>query len=294
MARLQRAAAAYSLKLARAIRGRGTGERMNEISVQRMTIPKFMGRKAKGQKLVVLTCYDYPTARLFDQVGVDALLVGDTLGTVVQGRPTTIGVTMDQMVYHTEMVARGAERALVIGDMPFLSYQTDLPEAIRNAGRLLKEAGASAVKLEGGRRSERTIEALVDAQIPVMGHVGLTPQSIHKFGNYRVQRDEEELIEDARAVERAGAFAVVLESVPSGLARRITELLTIPTIGIGAGSACDGQVLVWQDAFGLTKDFKAKFVKHFADLHGTLSEGVRRYCAEVRSGAFPDADHSYS
>lgn len=267
---------------------------MNEISVQRMTIPKFMGHKAKGQKLAVLTCYDHPTARLFDSIGVDALLVGDTLGTVVQGRPTTIGVTMDQMVYHTEMVARGAERALVIGDMPFLSYQTDIPEAIRNAGRLLKEAGASAVKLEGGRRSERTIEALVDAQIPVMGHVGLTPQSIHKLGNYRVQRDEEELIEDARAVERAGAFAVVLESVPSGLARRITELLTIPTIGIGAGNGCDGQVLVWQDAFGLTKDFKAKFVKHFADLHAALSEGARRYCDQVRSGAFPDAEHSYS
>lgn len=270
--------------------GRG---HMSEISANRMTIPKFVAQKAKGKRLAVLTCYDYPVARIFDAVGVDALLVGDTLGTVVQGHPTTLGVTMEQAVYHAEMVSRAVQRSLVIADMPFLSYQVDIPDAIRNAGRLMKEGGAHGVKLEGGRRCEATIRAIVEAQIPVMGHIGLTPQSIHKIGRYHVQRDEREILLDAEAVERAGAFAIVLESMPTALANAVTKAVSIPTIGIGAGAGCDGQVLVWQDAFGLTNDFKAKFVKHYADLHAVFSEGARRYCEEVRAGTFPDAEHSY-
>ncbi|MFO0948138.1 MAG: 3-methyl-2-oxobutanoate hydroxymethyltransferase [Planctomycetota bacterium] len=270
--------------------GRGL---MNEIRANRMTIPKFVAQKAKGNRLAVLTCYDYPVARIFDAAGVDALLVGDTVGTVVQGHPTTLGVTMEQAIYHTELVSRAVERALVVADMPFLSYQVDIPDSIRNAGRLVKEGGAHAVKLEGGRRCEATIHAIVEAQIPVMGHIGLTPQSIHKIGRYRVQREERDLLLDAEAVERAGAFAIVLESMPTKLAAAVTKAVSIPTIGIGAGPGCDGQVLVWQDAFGLTNDFKAKFVKHYADLHSIFSEGARRYCDEVRAGTFPDAEHSY-
>jgi 3-methyl-2-oxobutanoate hydroxymethyltransferase len=261
--------------------------------VERITVPKFLASKAQGRKLAVLTCYDYPTARLFDRAGVDALLVGDTVGTVVQGHPTTIPVTMDQLVYHTSMVARAAERALVIADLPFLSYLTEIPEAVRNAGRLIQQGGAQAVKLEGGRRCAATIRAIVDAQIPVVGHIGLTPQSIHHLGSYHVQRQAEDLLADAKAVEEAGAFAVVLESMPSGLAKQVTEAISIPTIGIGAGADCDGQVLVWHDAFGMTPDFHAKFVKRYADLHSVLDQAVRAYCEEVRSGAFPDAAHSY-
>lgn len=259
-----------------------------------MNVPTFRQCKAnRGSRLTVLTCYDYSMAKLFDACGVDCLLVGDSVGTVVQGRDTTLSVTLDQMAYHTEMVARAASRALVIGDMPFLSYHTSIPDAIRNAGRLIQECGADAVKLEGGRSRSATIAALVDAEIPVMGHIGLTPQSIRKLGTYRVQRDESRLLDDAQAVEDSGAFAMVLESVPREIARKITERVSIPTIGIGAGPDCDGQVLVWQDAFGLTSEFKAKFVKHYADLHGILTKAVGEYCNEVRSGKYPDDGHSY-
>lgn len=258
-----------------------------------MNVPAFVARKQTGPRLAVLTAYDFPTARLFDEAGVDALLVGDTVGVVVQGRPNTLAVTMDQMVYHTEMAARAARRALVIADMPFLSYQADTGEAVRNAGRLIKEGGAHAVKLEGGVRSADAIRAITDAHIPVMGHVGLTPQSIQKFGGHRVQRDEDRILADARAVQAAGAFSIVLETIPATLARSITDALSIPTIGIGAGSHCDGQVLVWHDAFGLNIEFKARYVKHFAQLHAALLDGVRRFCDEVRSGTFPDEPHSY-
>ena len=266
---------------------------MTDATGARMTVPRFASRKGATERLVVLTAYDYAIARLFDEVGVDALLVGDTLGVVVQGRPNTLSVTMDQMVYHSEMVARAAQRALVVADLPFLSYQADRAEAVRNAGRLLKEGSAHAVKLEGGVVVEETIRAVAEAQIPVMGHVGLTPQSIHKLGRYHTQRDERRLLADAKAVERAGAFAMVLESMPRILAKKITESVSIPTIGIGAGPDCDGQVLVWQDAFGLTVDFKAKFVKRYADLHGCLTDAVARFRDEVRSGSFPDDEHSY-
>lgn len=257
-----------------------------------MTAPTFRARKG-SEPLVVLTAYDYFTARLFDRCGVDSLLVGDSLGVVVQGHPTTIPVTMDQMVYHTQMVARAATRSLVVGDLPFLSYHADVAEAVRNAGRLVQEGGAGAVKLEGGVRMKSRIEAIVDAHIPVMGHIGLTPQSIRRLGRYRVQRDEEALLEDAQAVEEAGAFAIVLESVPTPLAKRITERVSIPTIGIGAGVDCDGQVLVWQDALGLLDDFHPKFVKRFADVHGEMKRGVEEYCKQVRARQFPDPEHSY-
>lgn len=266
---------------------------MPEFSSEgRMTVPKFQAAKGAGRRLAVLTAYDYPTARVWDEAGVDALLVGDSLATVIQGRSTTLGVTMDQMVYHTEMVSRAAEHSLVIADLPFLSYQADRGEAIRNAGRLLKAGGAQAVKLEGGRRSAETIRAIAQAQIPVMGHIGLTPQSIHQLGGYRVQR-QEDLIEDAVAVAEAGAFAVVLETMPTDLARQVTKRISIPTIGIGAGPHCDGQVLVWTDAFGLSVDFKAKFVKRYAEIYFTLLEGCQKYAEEVRQGTFPDEAHSY-
>lgn len=263
----------------------------------RMTIPKFAARKVKSEKggapLALLTAYDFPTAKIFDEAGVDGILVGDTLGVAIQGHPTTIPVTMDQMIYHTQMVIRAVKRCIVVGDMPFLSYQTTVEEAVRNAGRFIQEGGAHAVKLEGGCRCENIIRAMVNAQIPVMGHIGLTPQSIHKLGRYRVQRDEAELLADAEAVERAGAFAIVLEAMPSELSRKVTERVSIPTIGIGAGPHCDGQVLVWTDAFGMNVDFKAKFVKHYANIHGIIADAVKQYCEEVRGGSFPADEHSY-
>jgi 3-methyl-2-oxobutanoate hydroxymethyltransferase len=257
-----------------------------------MTAPTFASRKG-GEPLVVLTAYDFLTAQLFDQCGVDALLVGDSLGVVVQGQATTLEVTMDQMVYHTRLVARGAQRSLVVGDLPFMSYQVSVKEAVRNAGRLIQEGGAGSVKLEGGMRIRPQLEAIVAAQIPVMGHVGLTPQSIRRFGRYRVQREEQMILDDARAIEDAGAFAMVIESVPSSLAAKITETVSVPTIGIGAGVHCDGQVLVWQDALGLLVDFDPKFVKRFADVHSEMKRGVEAYCREVRARQFPDAQHSY-
>ncbi|MBY0587732.1 3-methyl-2-oxobutanoate hydroxymethyltransferase [bacterium] len=257
-----------------------------------MTAPTFALRKG-GEPLVVLTAYDFLTAQLFDQCGVDCLLVGDSLGVVVQGKGTTVEVTMDQMVYHTSLVSRASKHALVVGDLPFLSYHTETASAVRNAGRLIQEGGAGAVKLEGGVRVRAQIEAIVSAQIPVMGHVGLTPQSIKRFGRYRVQRDEQLILDDARAIEEAGAFSIVIESVPASLAAKITAAVSIPTIGIGAGPSCDGQVLVWQDALGLLVDFDPKFVKRFADVHGEMKRGVEAYCREVRTRSFPDEDHSY-
>jgi 3-methyl-2-oxobutanoate hydroxymethyltransferase len=258
-----------------------------------VTVPEFRVARARGQKLAVVTAYDYTSARLCDEAGADALLVGDSLGMVVQGHPTSLPVTLDEMIYHARCVMRGARRALVVVDLPFMTYQVSAKQAVRSAGRLMKEAGAHAVKLEGGVRMRSAIRACVDAGIPVMGHVGLTPQSVHQMGGFKVQRDAEHLLADAAAVEEAGAFAVVVESVPAELGAQITAAVKIPTIGIGAGAGCDGQVLVFHDLLGLFPDFKPKFAKRYADLGTAVKSAVEAYCREVREGSFPAAEHSF-
>jgi 3-methyl-2-oxobutanoate hydroxymethyltransferase len=267
-----------------------------EKSEGKVTILDFARWKKKGERIVMITAYDVLFARIFDDVGVDAILVGDSLGQVVLGLPNTLGVTMEDMVRHTGAAARGTRRAFLIADMPFLSFQTGPEEAIRNAGRLL-QAGAEAVKLEGGRSVESTIGAIARCDIPVMGHVGLTPQSVHRMGGYRVQGKEEaqrqRLRDDARAVQEAGAFSVVLEGIPADLAKEITEELAIPTIGIGAGPRCDGQVLVMQDLLGLFDEFRPKFVKRFGELKKPVQDAVRAYAEEVRRGKFPGKEHSF-
>ena len=258
-----------------------------------VTVPEFRAAKARGAKLAVVTAYDYTSARLTDEAGVDAILVGDSVGMVVQGHPTSLPVTLEEMVYHTRCVVRGVRRALVVADLPFLTYQVSPRQAVRSAGRLLKEGGAAAVKLEGGRRMARAIRAVVDAGIPVMGHVGLTPQSVHLLGGFKVQRDEAELLADAKAVEEAGAFAVVVESVPAELGAKVTAAVGIPTVGIGAGPGCDGQVLVFHDMMGLFPDFRPKFVKRYADAGGLMRSAVEAYCREVRAGTFPGPEHGF-
>jgi 3-methyl-2-oxobutanoate hydroxymethyltransferase len=258
-----------------------------------MTVPEFRATKVRGSKLAVITAYDYTSARLSDEAGVDAILVGDSLGMVVQGQPTSLPVTIDEMIYHTRCVVRGARRALVVADMPFLTYQVSPRQAVRNAGRLMKEGGAHAIKLEGGVRMRAAVKACVDAGIPVMAHIGLTPQAVHLLGGFKVQRNGDQLLADAKAVEAAGAFAVVVESVPADQGTKITSSISIPTIGIGAGSGCDGQVLVFHDMLGLFPDFKPKFVKRFADIGGMVKAAVEAYCREVREGTFPAAEHSY-
>jgi 3-methyl-2-oxobutanoate hydroxymethyltransferase len=261
------------------------------------TVLDLQRMKAQGEKIAVLTAYDYPLARLMDLAGIDVILVGDSVGTVVSGYDNTLPVTMDEMVYHTRAVVRGAAGALVVADMPFLSYQIDLTEARRNAGRLVKEGGAQAVKLEGGEHVAGTIRAIVDMDIPVVGHIGLTPQSVHRMGGYRVQGRQEEqarqLLRDARAVEEAGAFALVLEGIPAALGREITAAISIPTIGIGAGVGCDGQVLVIHDILGLCEKYSPKFVKKFADVSGIIRQGVEDYIREVKEGTFPGDEHSF-
>jgi len=260
-----------------------------------MTVPRFVAAKNSGRKLSMLTAYDHLWAGIFDDAGVDSILVGDTLGMVVQGRATTLPVTLDQMIYHGELVARATRRALVVVDMPFMSYQVSPRQAVRNAGRIFKETGASAVKLEGGVKQADTIRALADADLPVMAHVGMRPQSVHKLGSMgRIQRDEQQLLEDSRAAQQAGAFAIVLELIPRQLAKTITDELDIPTIGIGAGPDCDGQVLVCYDMLGLTAGFSPRFLKRFAELRGTATQAVQQYVAEVRDGSFPDDAHSHS
>jgi 3-methyl-2-oxobutanoate hydroxymethyltransferase len=277
------------------VRADGAKEQKAALSSERpVTVPEFVAAKARGQKLAVLTAYDYTLARLLDDAGVDALLVGDSLGMVVQGNPNCLSVTVEEMIYHTRLVARGARRALVIADMPFMSYQAGLEDAVRNAGRLVKEAGAHAVKLEGGVRMADRVAVIVRADIPVMGHIGLTPQSIRRLGGFRVQRDAERLLEDARAVEAAGAFSLVIECVPAEIAKQITAAVRIPTIGIGAGVECDGQVLVVHDLLGMYPDLKPKFVKAYADLATDIRQAVKNYCAEVRERRFPDEQHSFS
>jgi len=263
----------------------------------KVTVPEIRKMKERGEKITALTAYDYSFARILDQAGIDILLVGDSLGSVIQGRENTLSVTMEDMIYHTKAVARGSQRALLVADMPFLSFQVSAEEAKRNAGRFVQEAGAQAVKLEGGMRILQTVEALIQMGIPVMGHVGLTPQSIHQFGGYRVQGKEkagrEAILQDALGLEAAGAFAVVLEGIPMNLAGEITERLSIPTIGIGAGVNCDGQVLVVHDMLGLFDMYTPKFVKKYADMKTVMTGAVEKFIAEVREQKFPDKQHSF-
>jgi 3-methyl-2-oxobutanoate hydroxymethyltransferase len=259
------------------------------IDIQRM--------KAEGEKIAVLTAYDFPFAQLMDQAGIDMVLVGDSVGSVVSGYDTTLPVTMEEMIYHTRAVARALKSALLVTDLPFLSYQVDVREARLNAGRLVKEGGAQAVKLEGGENVAATIRAIADMDVPVMGHIGLTPQSIHRMGGYRVQGRQEaqarQLLADALAVQDAGAFALVLEGIPATLAQEITAAVDIPTLGIGAGVHCDGQVLVIHDILGLCDKYSPKFVKRYADVSGTIRQGIEDYIREVKESAFPGPEHSF-
>ena len=257
----------------------------------------FKESKKNGEKLTMLTAYDYTTAKLLDESGVDSILVGDSLGMVVLGYDDTLSVTMEDMIHHSAAVARGAKNALVITDMPFMSYQTSVYDAVVNAGRLVKEGKAQAVKLEGGIEFCEHIKAIVKASIPVCAHIGLTPQSINAFGGFKVQgkgkEEAQRLLDEARAVEEAGAFAIVLECVPAKLAKKISESISIPTIGIGAGAGCDGQVLVYQDMLAMYSDFKPKFVKQYAQIGSVMKEAFRQYIDEVKSGAFPSEEHTF-
>lgn len=261
------------------------------------SVATFQQMKEAGTKISMLTSYDYSIAKLVDQAGINSILVGDSLGQVMLGYPDTVSVTMEDMIHHTAAVARGVENALLIADMPFMSYEVSVEKAVGNAGRLMKEGRANAVKLEGGVKVAPQIAAIVASGIPVCAHIGLTPQSVNAFGGFKVQGKSEaaaqQLIEDALAVQEAGAFAVVVECVPAKLAAIVTEKLTIPTIGIGAGPDCDGQVLVYQDMLALFSDFKPKFVKHFANLGPAMTEAFQTYDAEVKAGTFPAEEHCF-
>jgi 3-methyl-2-oxobutanoate hydroxymethyltransferase len=263
----------------------------------KVTVPAIIKMKQRREKITCLTAYDYSFARILDAAGVDILLVGDSLGCVIQGQVNTLPVTLDDMIYHTRAVVRGRTRALVVGDMPFLSFQVSKEQAVKNAGRFLQDAGAEAVKLEGGVAMRKTIAAITRVGIPVMGHVGLTPQSVHRFGGYKIQGKDKErrktIVNDALAVEEGGGFAIVLEGMPAELAQEITERLTIPTIGIGAGASCDGQVLVIHDMLGLFDDFTPKFVKRYADLKAVMTGAVESFVKEVREQKFPSEEHSF-
>lgn len=261
------------------------------------TVVTIRQAKEQGEKLTMLTAYDYSMAKLIDEAGVNMILVGDSLGMVMLGYEDTISVTMEDMIHHTRAVARGVSNALVVADMPFMSYQTSVYDAVCNAGRLMKEGRAQAVKLEGGREFAEHIRAITNASIPVVAHLGLTPQSLNAFGGFKVQGKSEEaarrLVEDARVVEEAGAVAVVLECVPAKLAELISGQLHIPTVGIGAGAGCDGQVLVYQDMLAMFGDFKPKFVKQFAEIGAMMKEAFGKYIEEVKSGAFPAPEHTF-
>lgn len=274
------------------------GKRNQEgVGIMKNTSVTFRQAKEKGGKLTMLTAYDYSTAKMVDEAGINSILVGDSLGMVCLGYEDTLSVTMEDMIHHTKAVARGAKEALVIADMPFMSYQASVYDAVVNAGRLVKEGHAQAVKLEGGKEVCPQIEAIVKASIPVCAHIGLTPQSIHAFGGFKVQGKGEEaarkLIEAAQAVEEAGAFAVVLECIPEALAKLVTQKVSIPTIGIGAGAGCDGQVLVYQDMLGMYADFAPKFVKVFANVGEEMRKGLAAYKKEVEEGIFPAAEHTF-
>ena len=265
--------------------------------MMRITILDFWKKKKEGQKITMLTAYDYTFAKIVDESGIDAILVGDSLGMVVQGLENTLPVTMEEMLYHTKMVSRASRRAMIVADMPYMSYQISIEDAVRNGGRFLKEAGAQALKLEGGREVAEKIEAMTKAEIPVMAHIGLTPQAIHRMGGYKIQGKTEEtanrLIEDARILQEAGAFSIVLEASPASLAERITKELSIPTIGIGAGVHCDGQVLVLHDIIGLFDRFVPKFVKRYANLKEDILKALKEYKEDVETGKFPSEEHSF-
>lgn len=258
-----------------------------------ITVTDLIRMKQNGEKIAALTAYDYPFARMVDDSGVHMILVGDSLGMVVQGKASTLPVTMDEMIYHTKIVTSTVQNAMVIGDMPFLSYQASLEDAVYNAGRFLKEAGASSVKLEGGASVSHIIRAISEASIPVQAHIGLTPQSVHKMGGFKIQRDEERLLDDAKKVEDAGAFSVVLEGIPSGIAEKITEALSIPTIGIGAGPFCDGQILVLHDLLGINERHLPKFVKQYENISKIARSGIKTYVREVQNGEFPSEEYCY-
>ena len=263
----------------------------------RVTISDIKQMKARGEKIPMMTAYDYTSARIVDDAGIPMILVGDSLGQVMLGYDSTVPVTMEDMLHHTKAVARGASNALIVGDMPFMSYQTGSTDALRNAARFLQEAGAQTVKLEGGVTMASTVQRLVTAGIPVMGHIGLTPQSVNQLGGYKVQgktlKTAVRVMEDARALEQAGAFAIVLECVPESLSKLITDRLSIPTIGIGAGNECDGQVQVFHDMLGLISDFVPKHAKRYASLGDTIAGALRQYAAEVKDRSFPGPSHSY-
>jgi 3-methyl-2-oxobutanoate hydroxymethyltransferase len=259
----------------------------------RVTIPKFGAMKSAGQKITMLTAYDFTMATLVDAAGVEGILVGDSMSMVVQGHPNTLPVTLDEMIYHAEMVGRAVQHALVVVDMPFPSYHLGPYKAVESAGRILKETRCQAVKLEGGAAQAEVIAALVSAGIPVMAHCGLRPQSVHQLGGYKVQRDEEQLLKDAAAAEQAGAFAVVLECIPPAIAAKITAQLRIPTIGIGAGTPCDGQILVTNDLLGLTSGYVPRFVKAYADLQSIITRAVTEFRDDVRAGKFPTPEQTF-
>ncbi len=266
------------------------------MRTSKVTIRTLQAKKRKGQPITMMTAYDYPTAKWVDEAGIDVILVGDSLGMVVLGYPNTLPVTMDVMLHHCKAVARAARRALLVGDMPFMSYQVSVEEAVRNAGRFLQEAGMDAVKLEGGREQADKVRAMVEAGIPVMGHLGLTPQKIHQLGGFRLQgrtaAAAQALVEDALALQEAGIFALVLEMVPAQLAEYVTRLLDVPTIGIGAGPHCDGQVLVFHDAVGMFEEFQPRFVKRYAQVGATIREALQRYREDVEQRRFPAEEHT--
>jgi len=264
----------------------------------KVTTRTVVDMKSRGEKISMITAYDYTMAKIVDNGGIDVILVGDSASNVMAGHETTLPITLEQMIYHTSCVVRGVDRALVVADLPFMSYQVTIKEALISAGRMMKEAGAHAIKLEGGTNMVDTVKRIVDAGIPVMGHLGLTPQSIYKFGTYKVRAKEEaeanQLIEDALKLQEAGCFALVLEKIPADLAKKVTASLNIPTIGIGAGAGCDGQVLVVHDMLGLSKDFKPRFIRRYMNLFEDMSAAVSNYVSDVKSESFPSTDEQYN
>jgi len=263
----------------------------------KITTQTVVDMKSKGEKISMLTAYDFTMAQIIDQAGIEIILVGDSASNVMAGHETTVPMTLDHMIYHTSCVVRGVNRALVIADLPFMSYQVTTKEALISAGRMMKEAGAHAVKVEGGKYIVNTVKRIVDAGIPVMGHLGLTPQSIYKFGTYKVRATEadeaDDLIRDAKLLEEAGCFSLVLEKIPANLAEKVTANLSIPTIGIGAGASCDGQVLVLHDMLGLNKEFNPRFLRRYADLNSVMTEAVQHYIKDVKNKDFPNKDEQY-
>lgn len=263
----------------------------------KVTTQTVVDMKQSGEKISMLTAYDFTFARIIDHAGIDVILVGDSASNVMAGHETTVPMTLDHMIYHASCVVRGVERALIIADLPFMSYQVTAKEALISAGRMMKEAGVHGVKVEGGKPIIDTVRRIVDAGIPVMGHLGLTPQSIYKFGTYKVRAKEQEeanqLLEDAKKLEEAGCFSIVLEKIPATLAKRVTETLSIPTIGIGAGAACDGQVLVLHDMLGLNKEFKPRFLRRYADLDTRVTDAVQQFVSDIKQGDFPNEDEQY-